>query len=62
MIGDESAETNIKILSMLACFATKREGRAELLRYDILDIILPLQKHNNYKLRAAANRLIYALI
>ena len=40
-IEEESAETNIKILQMLACFATKREGRAELLRWDILDIILP---------------------
>ena len=41
-IEEESAATNIKILTMLTCFATKREGRAELLRYDILETILPL--------------------
>lgn len=41
-IKEESAATNIQILDMLACFATKREGRAELLRWDILDIVLPL--------------------
>ena len=40
-IQEESAATNIKILTMLNCFATKREGRAELLRWGILEIILP---------------------
>lgn len=41
-IEEESAATNVKILNMLSSFATKREGRAELLRHDILEIILPL--------------------
>ena len=40
-IEEESVATNVKILTMLTSFATKREGRAELLRWGILDIILP---------------------
>jgi len=62
MIEEESASTNIKILAMLACFATKRECRAELLRWDLLNIILPLQKHDDPVLRLAALKLINTLI
>ena len=58
MIQEESAATNVKILAMLACFATKREGRAELLRENILSIVLPLQKHEDHVLRLAALKLI----
>lgn len=61
-IEEESAATNVKILNMLSSFATKREGRAELLRHDILDIILPLQKHQEPTLRFAVQKLIFNLI
>lgn len=62
MIREESASTNIKILAMLACFATKTECKAELLRWDILDIVLPLQKHDDTILRLGALKLINSLI
>ena len=62
MIEEESAATNIKILTMLVWFSTRREGRAELLRWGILNIILPLQKHENPVMRLVAHKLIFNLI
>ena len=61
-IKEESASTNVKILTMLACFSTKREGRAELLRWDILDHILPFQKDKDPILRLVAQKLIFNLM
>ena len=61
-IEEESASTNVKILTMLACFSTKREGRAELLRWDILDYILPFQKDKDPVLRLVAQKLIFNLM
>ena len=61
-IKEESATTNAKILTMLCSFATKREGRAELLRYDILDVILPIQGHSDPVLRFIVQKLIFNLM
>ena len=61
-IEEESDPTNIKILTMLLCFSSKREGRAELLRWDILSIILPFQKNKDLVLRLVAQKLINNLM
>jgi len=61
-IEEESAATNVKILTMLSSFATKREGRGELLRYDILEIVLPFQKNPDPLLRLVVQKLIFNLM